>query len=86
MQEPDSAVDRQDGATYAIRVKGHLDPRWGAWFEGLALSQQSDGTTLMVGRIHDQAALHGVLQKVRDIGLVLLSVSDLKAGCGQLET
>jgi hypothetical protein len=60
---------------YEIRVKGHLDPRWTAWFDGLSLTNQGDGTTVIHGPVVDQAALHGVLQKLRDVGLPLLSVT-----------
>lgn len=59
---------------YEIRVKGHLDTRWAAWFEGLSLRRDRDGTTIIHGPIADQAALHGLLQKVRDTGLPLVSV------------
>jgi hypothetical protein len=59
---------------YAIRLKGHLDARWAAWFDGLSLSHERDGTTVIQGPIVDQAALHGLLRKVRDLGLPLLSV------------
>ena len=67
--------DRHDAGRYEIRVKGHLDGRWAAWFDGLSLSHESDGTTVMVGPIADQAALHGLLQRVRDLGLPLVSVN-----------
>jgi hypothetical protein len=60
---------------YEIRIAGHLDSRWAAWFDGLSLSNQCDGTTLLRGAVADQAALHGLLQKVRDVGLPLLSVT-----------
>ena len=60
---------------YEIRVKGHLNSRWAAWFDGLSLSAESDGTTIIHGSIADQAALHGLLQKVRDTGLPLVSVT-----------
>jgi hypothetical protein len=59
---------------YEIRLKGHLDTRWAAWFDGLALSPDSDGTTIIHGPVADQAALHGLLRKVRDLGLPLVSV------------
>ena len=59
---------------YEIRLKGHLDGRWAAWFDGLSLSRESDGTTILRGPIPDQAALHGLLQRVRDTGLSLVSV------------
>ena len=60
---------------YEIRLKGHLDSRWAAWFDGLTLTNSSDGTTVIQGPVADQAALHGLLQKVRDIGLPLVSVT-----------
>ena len=59
---------------YEIRLKGYLDARWSAWLDGLSLSHEADGTTLIAGPITDQAALHGVLRKVRDLGLPLLAV------------
>jgi hypothetical protein len=62
------------GAGYEIRLKGRLDGRWAAWFEGLTLSRGDDGTTVLRGRVADQAALHGVLGKVRDLGLPLVAV------------
>jgi hypothetical protein len=62
---------------YEIRIAGHLDSRWAAWFDGLSLTNHSDGTTILRGAVVDQAALHGLLQKVRDIGLPLLSVTQL---------
>jgi hypothetical protein len=63
---------------YEIRLKGHLDSRWAAWFDGLSLTNSSDGTTLLRGPVADQAALHGLLQKVRDIGLPLVSVTQVQ--------
>jgi hypothetical protein len=62
---------------YEIRFKGHLDSRWATWFDGLTLTQESDGTTTIQGPIVDQAALYGVLQKIRDLGLPLISVGQL---------
>jgi hypothetical protein len=59
---------------YEIRLKGHLDSRWVSWLDVLSLINESDGTTLIRGLIADQAALHGLLQKVRDLGLPLISV------------
>jgi hypothetical protein len=64
-----------DAGLYEIRLKGHLDARWAAWFDGLSLIQDNDGITTIRGTVVDQAALHGLLQKVRDIGLPLLSVT-----------
>jgi hypothetical protein len=63
---------------YEIRLKGHLDSRWTAWFDGLSLTNSSDGTTIIRGPIADQAALHGLLQKVRDLGLPLVSVTQVQ--------
>jgi hypothetical protein len=64
-----------DGAgRYEIRVNGHLDPHWAAWFDGLTVTTEVDGTTVIGGPVVDQAALHGLLGKVRDIGIPLISV------------
>ncbi|TDW21819.1 hypothetical protein [Kribbella kalugense] len=63
-----------DAAWYDIRLQGRLDPRWAAWFDGMTLTTHSDGTTVIHGRVADQAALHGLLQRLRDLGLPLLSV------------
>ena len=60
--------------TYRFRVKGHLNERWSDWLGGLAIHLQKDGTTLLVGPVLDQAALHGVIVRIRDLGLPLLSV------------
>ena len=65
---------------YEIRLKGHLASRWAAWFDGLSLTNESDGTTLIHGPVTDQAALHGLLQKVRDLGLPLISVTQVQPG------
>ena len=70
----------QDPGRYEIRVKGHLGTRWAAWFDGLTLTHGSDGTTIIGGPVADQAALHGLLQKVRDLGLPLISVNHVAPG------
>ncbi len=62
---------------YEIRVEGHLAPRWSAWFDGMSLTAESDGTTTIHGPVADQAALHGLLHKLRDTGLPLISVTQL---------
>jgi hypothetical protein len=70
--------DHREAGRYEIRLKGRLDPRWAAWFDGLSLTHESDGTTLISGLVADQAALHGLLQRVRDIGLPLISVTRIE--------
>ena len=67
-------MQSNEGGSYEIRLKGHLNARWADWFDGLTLTQESDGTTLLSGPIVDQAALHGLLGKVRDLGLPLIAV------------
>jgi hypothetical protein len=69
----------QEAGRYEIRLKGHLDARWAAWFDGLTLTRDGDGTTRIHGPVVDQAALHGLLQKVRDVGLPLVSVTRVEA-------
>jgi hypothetical protein len=62
-------------AHYEIRLNGHLDPRWSEWFEGLTSTSLADGTTILSGRIADQAALHGLLRTIGDLGMTLVSVN-----------
>jgi hypothetical protein len=62
---------------YKIRLTGHLSPQWADWFEGLTITLEEDGNTLLTGPVADQAALHGLLKKVRDIGMSLLSVNQV---------
>jgi hypothetical protein len=64
---------------YEIRVDGHLGTRWAAWFDGLTVTRDSDGTTVLRGSVVDQAALHGLLQKLRDVGIPLISLTPLEA-------
>jgi hypothetical protein len=66
--------------TYQILVGGHLDDRWADWLGGLSIQRQEDGTTLLTGSLVDQAALHGVLARIRDLALPLLSVHRLDPG------
>ena len=63
--------------TYHIRVQGNLDPSWSAWFDGFTITNEASGTAVLTGSIVDQAELHGVLLKVRDLGLPLLAVHTL---------
>jgi len=67
---------------YEIRIKGHLDGRWTGWFEGLTIMLEENGDTLLTGPVVDQAALHGLLKKVRDLGMPLVSVSPVEPGLG----
>ena len=63
---------------YEIRLKGHLEARWAKWFDGLTIRLEEDGDTLLTGPVVDQAALYGLLKKVRDLGLPLLSVNPVQ--------
>ena len=63
---------------YEIRVEGHLGGRWAAWFDGLAITAEDDGTTVIRGSVVDQAALHGLLQRLRDIGIPLISLTQVR--------
>ena len=65
---------------YQIRVKGHLSPQWTNWFGGVAIAQEDSGETLLTCPVVDQAALHGLLRKVRDLGLPLISVTHSQTG------
>jgi hypothetical protein len=67
--------DLDEAGRYEIRLAGRLDAHWTAWFDGLTVSHESDGTTVISGPVADQAALHGLLQRVRDLGLPLISVA-----------
>jgi len=78
MSEMSSGDDHGPGR-YEIRLKGHLQPRWTRWFDDMTVTIQDDGTTVLCGLVVDQAALHGLLHKVRDIGLPLVSVVRITA-------
>ena len=78
-----STEDNYESGLYEIRIKGHLDDRWAAWFGGLTMTLEDNGDTLLTGSVVDQAALHGLLRKVRDLGMPLISVN--RAGTGQSE-
>ncbi|MEP7333431.1 MAG: hypothetical protein ABI692_15230 [Terracoccus sp.] len=66
-------------AHYQLRIDGHLDDRWSTWFDGLVLARESDGTTSLTGPVADQAHLHGLLGKVRDLGVTLISVEPTRS-------
>jgi len=73
-------------AIYQIRIKGRLGRQWTDWFEGLTITQDEEGNTLLTGPVIDQAALHGLLKKVRDLGMPLLSVNPVEPGPADHET
>jgi len=64
-------------ARYQIRVRGALDPHWSEWFDGMAVTYDANGDTLLTGLLADQAALYGVLHRIRDLGLILLAIAQL---------
>ena len=68
--------DRHEAKWYEIRLKGRLDSSWAEWLGGMSLTHASDGTTVLAGPVVDQAALHGLLQKLRDLGTTLISVNE----------
>ena len=75
--EPEAERDADQPMIYQIRIKGHLSPEWADWFEGLTITLEEDDDTLLTGPVVDQAALHGLLKKVRDLGMPLLSVNSV---------
>jgi hypothetical protein len=75
-----STKDHYEPGLYEIRLKGHLGSQWTDWFEGLTITLEEDGDTLLTGPVIDQAALHGLLKKVRDLGMPLVSVSPVEPG------
>jgi hypothetical protein len=77
MSRPPAGAAPAEPARYELRVRGVLEPHWSAWFEGLQVTSDERGQTIIAGPVTDQAALHGLLAKVRDLGLELLSVRRL---------
>ena len=75
-----STKDHYEPGLYEIRLKGHLGSQWTDWFEGLTITLEDNGDTLLTGPVVDQAALHGLLKKVRDLGMPLVSVIPLENG------
>ena len=73
-------TDSSEPIVYQIRIQGHLGPGWSDWFEGLTILLEDDGDTLLTGPVVDQAALHGLLRKVRDLGMPLISLIRVKSG------
>jgi hypothetical protein len=74
----DQKTNPSEPMVYQIRIKGHLGREWTDWFEGLTITLEEDGNTLLTGLVVDQAALHGLLKRVRDLGMPLVSVSPLE--------
>ena len=75
---PDGTDDHHESDCYEIRLRGHLDNRWAQWFEGLTITHEANGETRLTGAVADQAALYGLLKKVRDLGLPLVAVRQVK--------
>ena len=75
-----STQDHYEPGIYEIRIKGHLDDKWADRFEGLTITLEDNGDTVLTGPVIDQAALHGLLKKVRDLGMPLVSVCPLEPG------
>ncbi|MBI5034403.1 MAG: hypothetical protein HZB51_28095 [Chloroflexi bacterium] len=81
MSETHALTEYHDeSGLYEIRLKGHLDNRWADWFEGMTITLEENGDTLLTGQVIDQAALHGLLKKVRDLGMPLVSVNSVNPG------
>jgi hypothetical protein len=76
----DPMTDPNQPMIYQIRIKGHLGPQWRDWFGGLAITLEDNGDTLLTGPVVDQAALHGLLRKVRDLGMPLISAIRIRPG------
>jgi hypothetical protein len=77
---PNPTTDPQQRMIYQIRIQGHLGAEWTDWFEGLTITLQDNGETLLTGSVVDQAGLYGLLRKVRDLGLPLLAVNRVYPG------
>lgn len=76
---PDNRASAGQPAIYQIRLKGHLGGQWSGWFEGLTVTLEDNGVTLLTGPVVDQAALHGLLRQARDVGLPLVSVNRIES-------
>lgn len=74
---PTPPLAAEVATAYELRIGGHLDPHWSTWFDGFTFTREDDGTTTMRGVVRDQSELHGLLAKVRDLGVILISVTNL---------
>lgn len=83
--QPNSKSDSNQAMRYEIRLKGHLDEQWRDWFGGLTITREEDGNTLLCGPVVDQSALFGLLRRIRDLGMTLLSVNRLPLAQEKLE-
>ncbi len=77
-------IDPDEPMVYQIRIKGHLGLQWTGWFEDMTITREDNGNTLLSGSVVDQAALHGLLKKVRDLGMPLISVMRVDPGQGDV--
>lgn len=77
---PNSAEDHHESGCYELRIKGHLDKRRAGWFEGMTIVLEENGETRFTGTVVDQSALYGLLRKVRDLGMPLISVNRIEPG------
>ncbi|MCW1967714.1 MAG: hypothetical protein KIH69_006290 [Anaerolineae bacterium] len=75
MANPISSTEPSQAPIYQIKLEGHLGQHWSDWFEGMSISPEDDGNTVLTGPVADQAALHGLFKKIRDLGLPLFSVN-----------
>lgn len=78
-------MDSESPCYYQITIRAHLDSRWSSWFEGMTITNQPDGEAILIGPIVDQAALHGMLAKIRDFGLPLVAVQPILPDTAQRE-
>ena len=82
---PDSTIDPSQPMVYQIKIEGQLGSQWADWFEGLTITPDDNGDTLLTGPVIDQAALHGLLKKVRDLCLPLLAVQRFETGLAEVK-
>ena len=86
MQHKMNDTPASNAKVYEILLKGHLEARWVKWFDGMVITLDDNGNTLLSGPVADQSALHGLLKKIRDAGLPLLSVNSVEPGPEEVRT